>query len=77
MTAGEAFAVFVAVAAAVVAAVFFAAAVRVRRRTGEPDPAAAELLPGLTEELRKWQAEAAHWRTTAERLQRELDRRDD
>ena len=26
-------------------------------------------------ELRNWQAEAAHWKRTAERLQRELDQR--
>jgi hypothetical protein len=31
---------------------------------------------GLMVELRKWQAEAAHWKSTAERLHRRLDERD-
>jgi hypothetical protein len=33
------------------------------------------MVAGVLAELRKWQAEAAHWKTTAERLQRELDGR--
>jgi cytochrome c-type biogenesis protein CcmH/NrfG len=42
-----------------------------------PDSRSAhDLLPRLTEELRKSQAEAAYWKQTAQRLQRELDRRD-
>lgn len=40
------------------------------------DPAADDLVRRLTDEVRKWQAEAAYWRSTAERLQRELDGRD-
>jgi hypothetical protein len=76
MTAGTAFAVFVAVAASVVAAVFFASGVAVRRRTtattgDEGNPLVAE----LTDEVVRWKAEARHWRETAERLQRELDDR--
>lgn len=42
---------------------------------GRPDAATEEVVAGLMAELRKWQAEAAHWKTTAERLQRELDQR--
>lgn len=74
MSSGEAFATFVAVAAAVVAVVMFAATWRVRRaetRPAEDGP----LVRQLTDEVRKWRAEAEHWRRTAERLQRELDQR--
>jgi hypothetical protein len=39
------------------------------------DDTGNSLVAGLTEELRKWQAEARHWKATAERLQRELDQR--
>ena len=46
------------------------------RQPGDPDELSAEVAGGLLAELRKWQAEAAHWKATAERLQRELDRRD-
>jgi flagellar biosynthesis/type III secretory pathway M-ring protein FliF/YscJ len=46
----------------------------------EPDRpesrSARDLLPRLTEEVRQWQAEAAYWKQTAQRLQRELDQRD-
>jgi len=42
---------------------------------GRPDHISDEVTSGLMTELRKWQAEAAHWKSTAERLQRELDQR--
>jgi hypothetical protein len=42
---------------------------------GRPDALSEEVVAGLMVELRKWQAEAAHWKVTAERLQRELDGR--
>jgi hypothetical protein len=60
-----------AVAVAVLAA-------RVRsegRGAGRPDAVTDEVVSGLMGELRKWQAEAAHWKATAERLQREIDQR--
>jgi hypothetical protein len=38
-----------------------------------PDRVSEEVTTGLMAELRKWQAEAAHWKATAERLQREID----
>ena len=40
-----------------------------------PDHVSDEVTSGVLAELRKWQAEAAHWKATAERLQRELDQR--
>ena len=40
---------------------------------GVADATTDEVVSGLMAELRKWQAEAAHWKATAERLQRELD----
>ena len=45
------------------------------RQPGMPDDVTDEVVSGLMTELRKWQAEAAHWKATAERLQRELDQR--
>jgi hypothetical protein len=45
------------------------------RGAGVPDAHTDEVVSGLMAELRKWQAEAAHWKATAERLQRELDQR--
>ena len=45
------------------------------RVPGAPDEATGEVVTGLMAELRKWQAESAHWKATAERLQRELDQR--
>jgi hypothetical protein len=42
---------------------------------GRPDDVTDDVVSGLLVELRKWQAEAAHWKATAERLQRELDGR--
>jgi hypothetical protein len=46
-----------------------------RQEIGTPDANTEEVVGRLMAELRKWQAEAAHWKATAERLQRELDRR--
>jgi hypothetical protein len=43
------------------------------REPGQPDHVTDEMGTGVMAELRKWQAEAAHWKATAERLQRELD----
>jgi hypothetical protein len=42
---------------------------------GAPDRVTAEVVTGLMAELRKAQAEAAHWKAAAERLQREIDGR--
>ena len=62
------------------AAVFVALYLLARRRgpagePGQPDATTDEVVAGLMSELRKWQAEAAHWKATAQRLQRELDQR--
>ena len=69
----------IAVLAALVAIVFAAHAVArgrsAGREVGSPDRMSEEVVAGLMGELRKWQAEAAHWKATAERLQRELDGR--
>ena len=43
------------------------------REPGQPDHVSDEMVTVVMAELRKWQAEAAHWKATAERLQRELD----
>jgi hypothetical protein len=45
------------------------------REPGRPDEVTDEVVTGLLSELRKWQAEAEHWKASAERLQRELDQR--
>jgi hypothetical protein len=45
------------------------------REPGQTDHVSDEMVAGVLAELRKWQAEAAHWKTTAERLQREPDGR--
>lgn len=45
------------------------------REPGQPDAVTEDVFTGLLAELRKWQAEAEHWKSTAERLQRELDQR--
>jgi hypothetical protein len=45
------------------------------REPGGADATTDEVVAGLMTELRKWQAEAAYWKSTAERLQRELDGR--
>lgn len=42
---------------------------------GQPDRVTDDIVTGLMRELRNWQAEAAYWKATAERLQREADRR--
>jgi len=42
---------------------------------GEPDRVSEDVVAKLMTELRKWQAEAEHWKSTAERLQREIDNR--
>ena len=52
------------------------AAARVKtagRELGQPDRVSDEVMSDVLAELRKWQAEAAHWKATAERLQREID----
>jgi hypothetical protein len=41
----------------------------------KPDELGDELVTGLMAELRKSEAEAAYWKTIAERLQREADER--
>jgi len=61
---------------AIVAAVYAVARNRSSgQEVGKPDRMSEEVVAGLMTELRKWQAEAAHWKATAERLQRELDQR--
>ncbi|HVW79327.1 MAG TPA: hypothetical protein VHB69_00090 [Mycobacteriales bacterium] len=73
----------VAIGAAILAglaAIIVAGYVLSRRRArgvrpGEPDRLSGEVVSGLMRELRKSQAEAAHWKSAAERLQRELDGR--
>jgi len=62
------------------AAVLVSGYVLSRRRAagvvpGEPDRLTGEVVSGLMAELRKAQAEAAHWKSAAERLQREVDGR--
>jgi hypothetical protein len=42
---------------------------------GAPDRVTGDVVSGLMGELRKVQAEAAYWKSTAERLQREADER--
>jgi hypothetical protein len=64
--------------AIVLGVVLLYAAARTRsehRQPGQTDHITEEVVSGLMAELRKWQAEAAHWKGTAERLQRELDQR--
>jgi hypothetical protein len=41
---------------------------------GQPDRVTGEVVTGLMAELRKSQAEAAYWKSIAERLQREADK---
>ena len=66
----------VAIALAVVLVVVVVRHENGDREAGKPDAITDEVLGGVLAELRKWQAEAAHWKATAERLQRELDRGD-
>jgi hypothetical protein len=66
--------------AVLVAVVVLGAYVVARARSrglepGRPDRVSEDVVSGLLSELRKWQAEAAHWKSTAERLQRRLDER--
>ncbi|HEX3906898.1 MAG TPA: hypothetical protein VHW92_03110 [Mycobacteriales bacterium] len=44
-------------------------------RPGSPDRVSEDVVSGLMAELKKWQAEAAYWKSTAQRLQRQLDDR--
>ena len=61
---------------AVVVVIYLIARDRSRGRdVGAADATTDEVVAGLMGELRKWQAEAAHWKAAAERLQRELDGR--
>lgn len=41
------------------------------REAGQPDELSNEVVTGLLAELRRAQADAAHWKATAERLRRE------
>jgi uncharacterized protein YlxW (UPF0749 family) len=59
----------------IVTTAYLAAKARTDREPGRPDEISDEVMTRLIAELRKWQAEAAHWKATAERLQRELDQR--
>ena len=65
----------VAIVAVVGAAYVVSRSKSENRQPGMPDELSDEVVTGLMAELRKWQAEAAHWKATAERLQRELDQR--
>lgn len=69
--------VVAAAACLIVAPVLLLARRRADRRAGTPGPIEADLVARLTEEVAGWQAEAAHWKETARRLQVELDRRED
>jgi uncharacterized protein YneF (UPF0154 family) len=42
---------------------------------GSPDRVTEDVVHGLMTELEKYRAEAAYWKSTAERLQQELDNR--
>ena len=65
-----------AVLLAVVIVIYMVARDRSRGHgAGVADATTDEVVSGLMTEMRKWQAEAAHWKATAERLQRELDGR--
>jgi len=69
--------VIVLLALAIIVIAWYAAA-RVKtagRELGQPDHVTDEVMSEVVGELRKWQAEAAHWKATAERLQREIDGR--
>jgi hypothetical protein len=74
-----------AVAVAVVLVLAMVAMVLVIRRrggpdartSGNPDLVGADVVTGLMAEVRKWQAETAYWKEQAERLQRQLDERQD
>ena len=76
MSAGSAFALFAAVVLVIVAVVLFVAGRQARKATEEGQGHDPQLVRELTDELKKTRAEEEHWRRTAERLQRELDRRE-
>jgi hypothetical protein len=68
--------VFVVIVVAIVAAAYLISRRQSRAVVpGEPDRVTDDVVGRLMTELRKWQAEAAHWKSTAERLQREIDNR--
>jgi hypothetical protein len=68
--------VFVVVVVVIVAATYLISRRQSRAVVpGEPDRVSEDVVGRLMTELRKWQAEAAHWKSTAERLQREIDNR--
>jgi hypothetical protein len=68
---------FVAAVVVVVGAAYVVARSRSRAvEPGRPDRVSEDVVSGLMTELRKWQAEAAHWKSTAQRLQRRLDERE-
>jgi hypothetical protein len=67
---------FVVVVVAIVAVTYLISRRQSREVVpGEPDRVTDDVVAGLMTELRKWQAEAAHWKSAAERLQREVDNR--
>ena len=72
---GTGIAVLVALLAVVVVLYLVSRLRRPPTEPGQPDATTDEVVAGLMAELRKWQAEAAHWKATAQRLQRELDQR--
>lgn len=68
--------VFVVVVVAIVAGAYLISKRQSRAVViGEPDRVSEDVVSGLMTELRKWQAEAEHWKSTAERLQREINDR--
>jgi hypothetical protein len=76
MAAGVVGAVVLVVVVVAVVAVYAVARSRSRDvEPGRPDRVSEDVVSGLMTELRKWQAEAAYWKSTAERLQRRLDDR--
>ena len=68
-------AILVAFAAVIVAGYIVSRHKSLGVQPGEPDRVSGEVVSGLMKELRKAQAEATHWKSAAERLQRELDAR--
>jgi len=68
--------VFVVIVVAIVAGAYVISQRQARGVVpGEPDRVSEDVVGRLMTELRKWQAEADHWKSTAERLQREIDDR--
>lgn len=70
-------AILVAVGFVVLVVVLYRVARRGARdiSPGVPDRVSGDIVSGLMTELKKAQAETAYWRSTAERLQREVDDR--